>query len=426
VLERGTSLVRTAGAKGSTLQLTGDTSAESELEVWAPPNIRSISWNGTAVATNKTDSGSLLSARPLPGPATLTLPDLSQVAWRFKAESPEAQPGFNDSAWRAADLTRTNSPTKPPNGQPVLNMDDYGFHHGDVWYRGRYTSDGSLTAISLHYGAGGAGLLQVWLDGTFIGQDEIPVGLQLPMTMNITSFNLPEKLRGAGEHLLAVQVRNNSHNWDLHADDQHKEGRGLIFASLSSPTGKAFATPIAWKIQGNRGGESIQDPARGVLNNGGLFGEREGWHLPGYPDRDWHKAAVPDSRATAGTSWYRTDFELNVPQGHDASLGLAFGDITKPRSVGHYRVLMFVNGWNMGQFIAHIGPQRVFVIPNGILNPRGKNQLALAVTSDGAPTSTLEAVKLVNLQTVRGGAPLEMVRAPIAAAHPRSTSSFGE
>ena len=436
-LERGSSLIRTAASKGATLQLTGDTAVETELEVWAQPNIRSVTWNGAALSTSKTESGSLISTRALPGPASITLPDLSQMAWRFKAESPEAQPQFDDSSWTAANHTRTNGPTKPPNGQPVLNMDDYGFHHGDVWYRGRYTSDGSLTSLSMYYGAGGAGLIQVWLDGVFIGQNEIPVGLQLPQTMNITDFVLPEKLRGAGEHLLAVHVRNNSHNWDLGADDQHKEGRGLIYASLSSPTGFAFAAPIAWKIQGNRGGEDIQDPVRGVINNGGLFGEREGWHLPGYTDKDWPKAAVPDSRATTGTSWYRTDFTLNIPQDHDASLGLAFGDTTKPRSVGHYRVLMFVNGWNMGQFIAHIGPQRVFVIPNGILNPRGKNTLALAVTSDGAPSSTLETVKLVDLQTVRGGVPLEMVRAPsfvpaarasapVAAARSTSTSSTGE
>jgi hypothetical protein len=75
-------------------------------------------------------------------------------------------------------------------------------------------------------------------------------------------------------------------------------------------------------------------------------------------------------------------------------------------------VLIFVNGWHMGQFIAHIGPQRTFVIPTGILNPNGRNTLALAVTSDGQPGSSLEAVALVNLATVRGGVPVELVRAP--------------
>ena len=162
---------------------------------------------------------------------------------------------------------------------------------------------------------------------------------------------------------------------------------------------------------------------RGVVNNGGLYGERMGWHLPPptdrkgrtdrqAPDHDWEAARVPDTRAVAGTVWYRTQFDLAVPAGHDASLGLSIGDTTKLRSAGRYRVLIFVNGWNMGQFIAHIGPQRTFVIPNGILDPHGRNTLALAVTSDGKPGSSLETVALVDLATVRGGVPLELVRSP--------------
>jgi hypothetical protein len=73
-------------------------------------------------------------------------------------------------------------------------------------------------------------------------------------------------------------------------------------------------------------------------------------------------------------------------------------------------VLIFVNGWNMGQFIAHIGPQRTFVIPPGILNPNGENTVALAVTTDGRAENALEPVKLVNLRSVRGGVPLEIMQ----------------
>ncbi len=52
-----------------------------------------------------------------------------------------------------------------------------------------------------------------------------------------------------------------------------------------------------------------------------------------------------------------------MPKGQDATIGLAFGDTSKLRSPVSYRVLIFVNGWNMGQFIAHVGPQRVFPNP---------------------------------------------------------------
>ena len=57
----------------------------------------------------------------------------------------------------------------------------------------------------------------------------------------------------------------------------------------------------------------------------------------------------------------------------------------------------------MGQFIAHVGPQRVFVIPPGILDPQGENTVALAVTTDGQPGNALEPVRLVTLRAVRGG-----------------------
>ena len=74
--------------------------------------------------------------------------------------------------------------------------------------------------------------------------------------------------------------------------------------------------------------------------------------------------------------------------------------------------MLFVNGWNMGQFIAHVGPQRVFPIPEGILNHHGANTVALAVTSDGAPGDAIEQVRLVTMRNVKGGVPVRMVAAP--------------
>jgi len=137
-----------------------------------------------------------------------------------------------------------------------------------------------------------------------------------------------------------------------------------------------------------------------------------GWHLPGFDDAKWAGATVPGVVPSAGTTWYRTHFDLAVPKGQDATIALAFGDTATPRSPGRYRVLLFVNGWNMGQFIAHVGPQRVFPIPEGILNHRGTNTIALAVTSDGAPGNALEAAKLVTLRNVAGGVPVRLVEAP--------------
>ncbi|SER73186.1 glycoside hydrolase family 35 protein [Sphingobium sp. YR768] len=411
-LVRGPALVRSATVKGGTLALTGDMAAQGPLEVWAPGAVRSLTWNGAAIATKAGGAGHLVAVKPLAGPADIALPVLTD--WRMAKGSPETDPAFDDSKWQAIDQRPYASTTARPDGQPNMSMDAYGFHDGDVWYRGRFTGTPDARALSLYYGAGGAGLVQAFVDGQFVGEAETPSGLPRPITTGTARFPLPAAAQ-SGEHMLSVMVRNNGHNWDLDSDDFHKEARGLISASLEGgPSGRSFAVPIQWKIQGKQGGETLPDPARGPANNGGQYGERMGWHLPGFDDRSWAKASVPTTQADAGTNWYRTSFALNVPKGQDATIGLSFGDASKPRSPVRYRVLIFVNGWNMGQFVAHVGPQRTFPIPEGILNHRGRNHVALAVTSDGAPGDALETVRLVTLHNVKGGLPVQMVTAPSA------------
>ncbi|MFL5831162.1 MAG: beta-galactosidase [Solirubrobacteraceae bacterium] len=412
VLERGPELVRTATASGNTLNLTGDTSQPSDLEIWAPAQVQHVIWNGTTALTQTTTSGSRQVTAQLPGPAPYTLPDLSQSAWRYAAESPEAQPSFDDSSWAAADKTQTNSTTKPPSGQPVLTADDYGFHHGDVWYRGRFTGAGSAATIRLRYGGGGAGMLQAWLDGRYLGQNVLGTGVSSPPTTGTATFAIPPDLQTDGDHVLSVMVRDDSHNEDGGINDAQKEGRGLISVALTDANSAAVSAPIAWRIQGNQGGEDIADPVRGPVNNGGLYGERAGWYLPGFPDGSWSTAMVPAATAVAGTSWYRTTFHLDVPSEDDASLGITVGDPSAPRSSAHYRALIFVNGWNMGQYIADVGPQHTFIVPNGVLDPRGENTLAIAVTSDSGPGNGLERVSLSDLGTVRGGVPLTLDDSP--------------
>jgi beta-galactosidase GanA len=404
-LVRGPALVRTGATKGGTLTLTGDTRAVEPIEVWAPSSVRALTWNGAKLATTRSATGTLVGQ--LAGPAAIALPALTN--WRSAAGSPETAPGFDDAAWATIDNRAYASITARPDGQPNMSMDAYGFHEGDVWYRGRFTGSVDAQALRLYYGAGGSGMVQAFLDGKLIGQHELPHGLPRPITTGAADFKLPDAARAPGDHVLSVMVRNNGHNWDLDADDFHKEARGLVSASIEPAAGPSFAVPIAWRIQGRKGGEDLADPVRGVPNVGGQYGERVGWHLPGFDDRAW-KAATP---AAAGTTWYRTSFDLAVPRGQDATIGVAFGDTATPRSAGAaYRVLLFVNGWQMGQFIAHIGPQRVFPVPEGILNHRGRNSIALAVTSDGAPGNTLEDVRLVTLRNVRGGLPVRMVAAP--------------
>ena len=70
----------------------------------------------------------------------------------------------------------------------------------------------------------------------------------------------------------------------------------------------------------------ITDRTRGPLNVGGLYGERNGWNLPGYPAPEWADVSVPNEDTRPGVAWYRTTFRLDVPDGTDASLGLTVAD----------------------------------------------------------------------------------------------------
>jgi beta-galactosidase len=93
-------------------------------------------------------------------------------------------------------------------------------------------------------------------------------------------------------------------------------------------------------------GEDIVDKVRGPYNEGGLYGERMGWHLPGYPDSQWKDVSVPDDRNQTGLSWYRTTFSLDIPEKYDVPIGVRFDDNFSKQ----YRAVLFVNGWKLGKY----------------------------------------------------------------------------
>ncbi|MGH3167717.1 MAG: beta-galactosidase [Trebonia sp.] len=413
VIVYGPELLRTVSVEGASLRLSGDTTTQAPLRAWAARPVGELSWNGTGRRCSPAADGGYAASGSLAAPPPLRLPELNR--WRSSPENPEAQPGFDDSAWTVADNTTSNSVTPVPAGQSVLFVDDYGFHYGDVWYRGSWSGTAGVTGVNITYQSGQAGMLLAWLDGQYLGSHQMPIPASAQDTTQgwSATVTLPVPATDDGDHVLAVLVRSMSHQEDGGVNDAGKTALGLTGVTFTG------ATPaIAWKIQGDLGGESIPDPVRGALNTGGLYGERNGWHLPGFPDERWATVALPYADPSPGVAWYRTTFTLSVPSGTDASLGLVIADAA-PQS---YRALIFVNGWNLGQYVSGVGPQTTFVLPNGILNPRGENTLALAVTSGGLPaggTSTaaqvdggLGAVSLTVLGTALGGVPVEQVYSP--------------
>ncbi|MEV6344372.1 beta-galactosidase [Actinoplanes sp. NPDC051851] len=378
VLVRGTSLLRSASGGA----LRADTSAAGPIEVFT--SARTVTVNGSPLAARPTPSGSLLGR--LPGPETVTLPALT--GWRQHPETPDV----DDSGWTVADKTTSLSPFVPLT-QPVLFSDEYGFHTGSVWYRGHFTATGAETSVELNAITGKRGNYLVWLNGRYLGAAAGGVEADSEEPRNPApgpgTFAVPPGVLRPGEPaVLSVLVQNMGHNDDWTADDNRfRQPRGLVGARIDGAT-----TPITWRIQGT----AAIDPVRGPLNNGGLLGEREGWTLPGHDDRSWSPAATT---VPAGVTWLRTGFRLQLPSGQDTSIVLRFPG-APPTG---YRAVVYLNGWQLGQYGAEIGPQTDFVLPAGPLRQNGPNTLAIAVIAT-AP-STVGAPELAVVGTQRGGVP---------------------
>jgi beta-galactosidase GanA len=403
VLASGPHLVRTATVSAprdqvagradatTTIALTGDTDRATPVEIFAPVQVTHVLWNGERISTTATPSGSLIGQ--VAGPQPVSLPSLTQ--WKFKAGAPEIAAAYDDSAWQAADRRTTLNPLWD-GCLPILNSDVYGFHHGDVWYRGHFiargTEKGAAFTVSLGVHDGNNGQFVAWLNGHYLGTG--PSGakyLKFPATDLLVDK----------DNVLSVLTESMGHNQEEFSG-AYREPRGLITAALDgSPA------TIAWKIQGNRGGETPVDAVRGPLNNGGLYGERMGWSLRGYPDGDWQPKALPNRVPEAGVDWYRTTFTLDIPVDQDVPVGLTIDD--HPSAT--YRALIFINGWQVGRYVNAVGPQHMFPLPAGLLNPHGKNTIAISSWST-AHDGGLGKVSLVPLGNVRTSLRVEPVAAP--------------
>jgi beta-galactosidase GanA len=394
VLVQGGYLVRTAAVFGAALALTGDTSQGGPLRVWAPPGIRWVIWDGRPVAVTRQPDGSLTGQ--VAGPAPVTLPALT--GWTFSSETPEAQPGFDDSSWTLADhpVSNASSPSTP-----VLYASDYGYDHGFVWYRGHFTSTGTETGVTLTAdGIAPTGAFSVWLNGAFLGSGTAAG----PAT---TTFSFPSgALRPGQDNVIAVLVENTGN-----PEGPSGEKTGLYQAALNGSS-----APVTWRLMGDPGGTTLQDPVRGVMNAAGLFGADNGWDLPGYPSANWQPVTLPDSWAArgvpAGIGWYRTSFALNLPRSSYVPIDVQIGGPGPGAGTADYRAFIYVNGWLIGRYVNNVGPQHQFYVPAGILNDNGVNTLAIAVWGLDGSGGGLEQVSLVAAGNQAGGVPVQPVASP--------------
>ena len=399
----GADLVRGVRYDGATAHLSGSVSDTRTLQVYVPAGITAVTWNGAALGAvaNGVASGSA------PGPKAVTLPALT---FTKMAERPEAAAAFDDSSWLTLDKTTTLNPRQQPPSGVILDSNAYGAYEGNVWYRASYTAGTNTSSIvlrgnggtgapgntNLNAAGGTAAIMQVWVNGTYVGSK--------PANGNNQTFSVPAGTVTTGQQTkVAVLVMNLGQNLDWSDDGLSRQNRGLFSASLGQ-TGA-----ITWKIQGAQGMADPVDTARGLYNNGGLYGERAGWHLPGYPSSNW--TSTNTLRSDAGVTWYRSSFTLDLPADQDVMVGLKVNSERFAARQDFSRVMLFVNGWNTGLYAGNVGPQTQFTIPTGFLNPKGANEV-VAVVSAERDTMGPESLSLVLVGNQTGSVPWAQNAAP--------------
>ncbi|KAJ4474972.1 glycoside hydrolase family 35 protein [Lentinula aciculospora] len=385
VLVGGPYVVRNASIAGDTLSLTGDLNGTTTIEVISPSAVSRLSWNGADIQVHKTSRGTL-TATVIVNQLNLTLPTLAN--WKVTGSLPEISPSFDDSNFTLADQTETNYTNLPPlAGSQVLYAQQYGFYGGNLIFRGRFNATGSETAVNLTVQYGFAGGYSAWLNGVFLGSSQGNATVSL--STNVWTFPDGVLEKGA-ENVLVVLQAIGDNSLSETSTNGGKEPRGIRGYSLIGGN----TTFSSWKLQGNQGGAAgAPDTFRGYLNEGGLFAERIGAHLPGYPDDTWARGSPLTGFSQAGVNFYRTTFNLNVPDGFDVPVRLSF---TPSAITSNFRVQIYLNGWQIGKYINNLGPQTAFVLPAGLIFRNSSNTLALSLWSLDAGGASIAGLEVIS------------------------------
>lgn len=393
VLIWGPQLVRDADLQGSKLSITGDvqTSSSTDITIIAPANISSVSLNGKALAVTPSPKiKGILTAKYSSSKPGINLPSLSS-GWKYFDSLPEIKQNYSDQGWNSANKQKTNSPFKPYYGDsngPILYGCDYGFCEGQVFWKGHFKATGAEKGVNLTINGGEAFAASVWLNGKFVkstyGKSTYPAYTWPVLDPAIEEtdefFEFPSGSLLAGkENVLTVlhdnMGLNETNDWNA---ETSKSPRGIRGYKLQG----ADTTFNSWKVQGKLGGYTdYPDKTRGVLNEGGFYAERAGYHLPALPTsvtNAWVTRSPSQGPPTTspGVGFFRKEFKLDIDSSLDAALSFNFKDIG---SNPHWRATLWVNGWTMGRVVGDMGPQFKFPVHEGILDYDGTNVVAVAI-----------------------------------------------
>ncbi|KAJ5033394.1 uncharacterized protein L3040_008511 [Drepanopeziza brunnea f. sp. 'multigermtubi'] len=390
VIVLGPYLVRSAAISGEVLELEGDWTGSTSIEVFAASAISRVSFNGESVEVSRTGYGSLVGTL---GTSIHTIESIraglpALTGWEVADGFPERLAEYDDSKWTVANHTSTENPTKPAT-YPVLWADDYGYHYGALIYRGHFpspsntttTTTTTITGVNISVIAGINSGWSAFLNGVHVGS--------WPGSREITQSSLALSFANAtlqANNVLTLLIDNMGHDLTSGATNP----RGIASATLLPTETAALFTE--WKIAGAAGGTSNIDPIRGPYNEGGLHGERLGWHLPNLPASSFPVTSSNSSAGSssttslrlpskAGLTFHRTTIPLTLPPNLDISLSLRLSSSSSPSSpLPPLRATLYINGYQFGKYIPHIGNQVSFPVFPGILDySGGPNTLAVNV-----------------------------------------------
>ncbi|SJL04082.1 related to Probable beta-galactosidase C [Armillaria ostoyae] len=385
VLVGGPYVLRSSSLSGNTLELTGDLNGTTSVEFIAPSSISRLSWNGKDIPISKSSRGTFV-ATIQGAKVGINLPTLGD--WKVSGSLPEIEPDFDDSQFVLADIRTTNYTNLPPLfGDVVLYSQQYGFYGGNLIFRGHFEASGDETTVKLAVQYGFAGGYTAWLNGVFLGSGQG----NSTVSLSEDSWAIPANTLQVGKDNVLVVVQDHTGISET-STNGGKEPRGIRGYAIEGGN----ATFTLWRLQGNQGGAAnTPDTYRGYLNEGGLYAERIGAHLPGYPDVQW-KNGTPLSGgglSRAGINFYRTTFDLRVPDSVDFPIRLS---ITPSDISSNFRVQIYLNGWQVGKYINNIGPQTDFVLPASVLRRSSTNTLSLSLWSLDNSGASITGLKLIS------------------------------
>ncbi|KAF8467702.1 glycoside hydrolase superfamily [Kalaharituber pfeilii] len=282
VIAKGPYLVRSAEiVKVATLEMRGDINETTSIEVFAPPSLREIRGN------------------------------------------------YDDKEWTIADRNpETSINHRKPTTRMSLYAGEYGYHTGAQIWRGHFTATDAESSFNISMRGGVAYPFAVYLDETFIGAHA-----------GETQFQIPETITKGSKHVMTIVQDHMGLNgaWTAGSNEFHAP-IGIQDYNFNTRDIDRKAT---CKLTGNLGGEDYVDQARGHVNEGGFYAERQGWHLPGFDASDGvdHAGVV-----------FLTEFDLDLPKGYDIPLTFDFKNTTTPAD---FKVLLYVNGYQFGKYGTH-------------------------------------------------------------------------